>query len=139
MQSGDPDVRVEVDVAPERLGRDPHGAPPEERGGLRGIDSGVEPADKFTALVGVPDREVSRGRMGEVQTRWRCHDGRIIDVLLRSISAGCAVIAFRYQNLVLLRNIGTVDILVRSNQGAAGTTNFNVLQAVSITPAPVSA
>jgi len=30
-------------------------------------------------------REVSRGRMGEVQTRWLCRDGRVIDVLLRSM------------------------------------------------------
>jgi len=36
------------------------------------------------------------------------------DVLLRSLSAGCTVAAFRFQNLLLLKNIGTVSVLVRS-------------------------
>lgn len=36
------------------------------------------------------------------------------DVLLRSLSADCAVAAFRYQNLVLLKNTGSVPVLVRS-------------------------
>ncbi|MEY4484388.1 MAG: hypothetical protein RL693_1840, partial [Verrucomicrobiota bacterium] len=36
------------------------------------------------------------------------------DVLLRSLSEGCIVAAFRYQNLVLLKNTGTVPVLVRS-------------------------
>ncbi len=36
------------------------------------------------------------------------------DVLLRSLSEGCNVVAFRYQNLVLLKNTGTVPVLVRS-------------------------
>jgi len=36
------------------------------------------------------------------------------DVLLRSLSAGCNVTAFRFQNLLLLKNTGSVNILVRS-------------------------
>lgn len=36
------------------------------------------------------------------------------DVMLRSLSEGCNVVAFRYQNLVLLKNTGTVPVLVRS-------------------------
>ncbi len=36
------------------------------------------------------------------------------DVLLRSLSDGCTVAAFRYQNLVLLKNTGSVPVLVRS-------------------------
>jgi len=36
------------------------------------------------------------------------------DVLLRSLSVECSVSAFRYQNLVLLKNTGQVPVLVRS-------------------------
>ncbi|MFZ4764486.1 MAG: ATP-binding cassette domain-containing protein, partial [Roseimicrobium sp.] len=36
------------------------------------------------------------------------------DVLLRSLSTDCAVATFRYQNLVLLKNTGSVPVLVRS-------------------------
>ena len=36
------------------------------------------------------------------------------DVLLRSLSADCSLTAFRYQNLVLLKNTGSVPALVRS-------------------------
>jgi ABC-type multidrug transport system ATPase subunit/ABC-type multidrug transport system permease subunit len=36
------------------------------------------------------------------------------DVLLRSLTSKCSVAAFRYQNLMLLKNTGTVPVLVRS-------------------------
>lgn len=36
------------------------------------------------------------------------------DVLLRSLTTKCSVAAFRYQNLMLLKNTGTVPVLVRS-------------------------
>lgn len=36
------------------------------------------------------------------------------DVLLRSLSPTCSVAAFRYQNLMLLKNTGAVPVLVRS-------------------------
>jgi ABC-type multidrug transport system ATPase subunit/ABC-type multidrug transport system permease subunit len=42
------------------------------------------------------------------------------DVLLRSISSDCSVVAFRYQSLVLLKNTGTVPILVRSRRQPPG-------------------
>ena len=38
------------------------------------------------------------------------------DVLLRSLSADCVVTAYRYQNLMLLKNTGGVPILVRSRR-----------------------
>ena len=36
------------------------------------------------------------------------------DVLLRSLGEDCSVAAFRYQNLLLIKNIGTTSVLVRS-------------------------
>jgi ABC transport system ATP-binding/permease protein len=36
------------------------------------------------------------------------------DVLLRSLTEDCAVAAFRFQNLLLLKNVGHVSVLVRS-------------------------
>jgi ABC-type branched-subunit amino acid transport system ATPase component len=42
------------------------------------------------------------------------------DVLLRSLSADCVVTAYRYQNLVLLKNTGSVPILVRSRRQPPG-------------------
>ncbi len=42
------------------------------------------------------------------------------DVLLRSLSGSCSVVAFRYQNLVLLKNTGAVPILVRSRRQPPG-------------------
>ncbi|MES2598807.1 MAG: ATP-binding cassette domain-containing protein [Verrucomicrobiota bacterium] len=41
-------------------------------------------------------------------------------VVLRSLSAGCTVTAFRYQNLVLIKNTGKVAILVRSRRVLPG-------------------
>ena len=42
------------------------------------------------------------------------------DVLLRSLSGECVVTAYRYQNLLLLKNAGTVPILVRSRRQPPG-------------------
>ncbi|MDB6074844.1 MAG: abc-2 type transporter, partial [Verrucomicrobiaceae bacterium] len=42
------------------------------------------------------------------------------DVLLRSLSADCVVTAYRYQNLLLLKNAGSVPILVRSRRQPPG-------------------
>lgn len=42
------------------------------------------------------------------------------DVLMRSLSADCVVTAYRYQNLVLLKNTGSVPILVRSRRQPPG-------------------
>lgn len=42
------------------------------------------------------------------------------DVLLRSLSAGCVVTAYRFQNLILLKNTGTMPVLVRSRRLVPG-------------------
>ncbi|MBL9114331.1 MAG: ABC transporter permease [Verrucomicrobiaceae bacterium] len=42
------------------------------------------------------------------------------DVLLRSLQEGCVVTAYRYQNLVLLKNTGSIPILVRSRRQPPG-------------------
>lgn len=42
------------------------------------------------------------------------------DVLLRSLPKERSVVAFRFQNLVLLKNTGTADILVRSRRQSPG-------------------
>lgn len=42
------------------------------------------------------------------------------DVLLRSLSTDCSVVAFRFQNLVLLKNTGNISILVRSRRQPPG-------------------
>jgi ABC-type multidrug transport system ATPase subunit/ABC-type multidrug transport system permease subunit len=42
------------------------------------------------------------------------------DVMLRSLSENCSVSAFRYQNLVLLKNTGQVPVLVRSRRQPPG-------------------
>ncbi len=42
------------------------------------------------------------------------------DVLLRSMQDGCVVTAYHYQNLLLLKNTGTVPILVRSRRQPPG-------------------
>jgi len=42
------------------------------------------------------------------------------DVLLRSLTTECVVTAYRYQNLVLLKNTGNVPILVRSRRQPPG-------------------
>ncbi|MBB5030552.1 ATP-binding cassette domain-containing protein [Prosthecobacter vanneervenii] len=42
------------------------------------------------------------------------------DVLLRSLSDDCSVVAFRFQNLVLLKNTGNISILVRSRMQPPG-------------------
>ena len=41
-------------------------------------------------------------------------------MLLRSLSAECSVVAFRFQNMVLLKNTVRVDILVRSRKQPSG-------------------
>jgi len=42
------------------------------------------------------------------------------DVLLRSLSENCSVVAFRFEGLVLLKNTGSVNILVRSRRQPPG-------------------
>lgn len=42
------------------------------------------------------------------------------DVLLRSLSPDCSVVAFRFEGLVLLKNTGSVPVLVRSRRQPPG-------------------
>ena len=64
--------------------------------------------EEFTPKTGQPLETL---RVGSAAT---------CDVLLRSLSTDCEVVAFRYQNLVLLKNTGNVPILVRSRRQPPG-------------------
>ncbi|QIF01485.1 ATP-binding cassette domain-containing protein [Roseimicrobium sp. ORNL1] len=54
------------------------------------------------------------GKAGQPLEMLRIASEEPCDVLLRSLSSNCSVAAFRYQNLMLLKNTGTVPVLVRS-------------------------
>lgn len=60
------------------------------------------------------DQNEFRTKGGEPLEMLRIASQEPCDVLLRSLSSGCNVTAFRFQNLLLLKNTGTVPILVRS-------------------------
>ncbi len=60
--------------------------------------------DDFTSKTGQPLETLRVGSTGAC------------DVLLRSLSEDCSVVAFRYQGLVLLKNTGGIPILVRSRR-----------------------
>ncbi|PLX81704.1 MAG: hypothetical protein C0614_06505, partial [Desulfuromonas sp.] len=45
-----------------------------------------ESDQEFERVGSVKYSKVNEGKMGEVQTRWCCRDGHIIDVLLRSVA-----------------------------------------------------
>lgn len=73
------------------------------------LNSGDRPTDEeFTTKTGQPLETLRIG------------SGEGCDVLLRSLSAGCSVMAFRYQTLVLLKNTGELPVLVRSRRLVAG-------------------
>lgn len=73
------------------------------------LNAGAGPGEEdFTAKSGQPLETL---RIGSVET---------CDVLLRSLSKECEVLAFRYQNLVLLKNTGQIPILVRSRRQPPG-------------------
>jgi ABC-type multidrug transport system ATPase subunit/ABC-type multidrug transport system permease subunit len=55
-----------------------------------------------------------RNKSGQPLETLRIASQQPCDVLLRSLSPGCNVTAFRFQNLLLLKNTGSVNILVRS-------------------------
>lgn len=55
-----------------------------------------------------------RGKSGQPLEMLRIASHEPCDVLLRSLSPSCSITAFRYQNLVLLKNTGSVPVLVRS-------------------------
>lgn len=73
------------------------------------LNAGDKPAEEdFTSKSGQPLETL---RVGSSEN---------CDVLLRSLSADCSVVAFRFQNLVLLKNTGGIPILVRSRRQPPG-------------------
>ncbi|MCX6857231.1 MAG: ABC transporter permease [Verrucomicrobia bacterium] len=67
-----------------------------------------------------PEEEEFTPKTGQPLETLRVGSAATCDVLLRSLSADCEVVAFRYQNLVLLKNTGNVPILVRSRRQPPG-------------------
>ncbi len=66
------------------------------------------PEDDFTMKSGQPLE------MLRISSQEPC------DVLLRSLSPDCSVVAFRFEGLVLLKNTGAVPVLVRSRRQPPG-------------------
>jgi len=75
------------------------------------LNAGDKPAEAGEPFTGKGTQPLETLRIGSQKP---------CDVLLRSLSPGCSVVAFRYQNLVLLKNTGTVPILVRSRRQPPG-------------------
>ena len=67
-----------------------------------------------------PAEEDFASKSGQPLETLRVGSGDACDVLLRSLSADCSVVAFRFQNLVLLKNTGGIPILVRSRRQPPG-------------------
>ncbi|GAA5132362.1 hypothetical protein GCM10023213_00390 [Prosthecobacter algae] len=67
-----------------------------------------------------PTEEDFASKSGQPLETLRVGSGDACDVLLRSLSADCSVVAFRFQNLVLLKNTGGIPILVRSRRQPPG-------------------
>ncbi|WP_184207653.1 ATP-binding cassette domain-containing protein [Prosthecobacter dejongeii] len=67
-----------------------------------------------------PTEEDFTSKSGQPLETLRVGSGDACDVLLRSLSADCSVVAFRFQNLVLLKNTGGIPILVRSRRQPPG-------------------
>lgn len=67
-----------------------------------------------------PTEEDFTSKSGQPLETLRIGSGENCDVLLRSLSPNCSVVAFRFQNLVLLKNTGGMPILVRSRRQPPG-------------------
>jgi hypothetical protein len=67
-----------------------------------------------------PPEEGFSSKGGQPLDTLRIGSSKNCDVLLRSLSADCSVVAFRFQNLVLLKNTGSISILVRSRRQPPG-------------------
>lgn len=67
-----------------------------------------------------PPEEGFAGKGAQFLETLRIGSSRNCDVLLRSLSEDCSVIAFRFENLVLLKNTGNIAILVRSRRQPPG-------------------
>ena len=63
-----------------------------------------------------PQDEEFASKSGQPLETLRIGSGEGCDVLLRSLSADCSVMAYRYQNLLLLKNTGAIPVLVRSRR-----------------------
>lgn len=61
-----------------------------------------------------PEEADQSGKTGQPLETLRIGSIEPHDVLFRSMTSNCHVMAFRYQNLLLLKNTGTVPVLVRS-------------------------
>lgn len=61
-----------------------------------------------------------RGKTGQPLEMLHIASHEPCDVLLRSLSVDCSITAFRYQNLLLLKNTGSVAVLVRSRTLRSG-------------------
>lgn len=67
-----------------------------------------------------PSEEDFTSKSGQPLETLRIGSGDNCDVLLRTLSPECSVVAFRFQNLVLLKNTGGIPILVRSRRQPPG-------------------
>ncbi|WP_217698985.1 ATP-binding cassette domain-containing protein [Prosthecobacter debontii] len=67
-----------------------------------------------------PSEEDFTSKSGQPLETLRVGSGDNCDVLLRTLSPECSVVAFRFQNLVLLKNTGGIPILVRSRRQPPG-------------------
>lgn len=67
-----------------------------------------------------PEEDDFTSKSGQPLETLRIGSGETCDVLLRSLSLNCSVVAFRFQNLVLLKNTGGIPILVRSRRLPTG-------------------
>ncbi|MCW0221468.1 MAG: ATP-binding cassette domain-containing protein [Prosthecobacter sp.] len=67
-----------------------------------------------------PTEEDFTSKSGQPLETLRVGSSESCDVLLRSLSADCSVVAFRFQNLILLKNTGGIPILVRSRRQPPG-------------------
>lgn len=67
-----------------------------------------------------PPEEGFATRGGQPLETLRIASVQPCEVLLRSLSSRCSVVAFRFQNLVLLKNTGSEGVLVRSRRQEPG-------------------
>ncbi|MFO1482020.1 MAG: ABC transporter permease [Verrucomicrobiaceae bacterium] len=67
-----------------------------------------------------PPEEGFASKSGQMLETLRIGSTKNCDVLLRSLSGDCSVVAFRFENLVLLKNTGSISILVRSRRQPPG-------------------
>lgn len=67
-----------------------------------------------------PEEDDISSKAGQPLEMLRIASAKPCDILLRSLSPGCSVVAFRFESLVLLKNTGVVPVLVRSRRQPPG-------------------